>query len=820
MKSRQAGKFYSLLMFMVVSCLAGLLVAGLAIPVAAMAGVAGTAVSSSLSELPMYLATPPQAQKTRLQMSDGSLLAEFYDENRLIVSLDEISPYMQKAQLAIEDHRFYEHGALDLKGFLQAVITNLPGGSEGRGGSTLTQQYVKQVRVEEAQSRNDVAGVAEAQDPSLKRKILEMRYAIELENRFTKDEILNNYLNIAYYGDGAYGVEAAAHHYFNTTAAKLTLGQAAMLAGIVQYPSRNPNADVESATNRRDTVLAQMVKYEYITQAEADEAMKEVYDPDQGTDALSGCANSRYPFVCQYAELALLDMPYFGADTGNAERTAQQRKTTLYRGGYTITIVINPAVQDAAQDAVSSLVAPTDRVVGVMAMVQPGTGKIIAMAQNRPWGTDTSTGAIQYNDAVDSDMGGREGYQLGSTFKAFTIAAALDSGIPPTKVFNSPGRLDMSKTQWKGCDGSFTTPYQAQNANAAGFGKQDMYKAAINSVNTYFLQLEQMVGVCKTVQMASSLGVKEACPECDDYVNTPEFQAAYPGTKEDYTGDLVADFNTRPSFTLGSLLSSPLNQATAFATFAARGIHCDPIILGAITDNAGKSIEVPSANCAQAIRPEVADGVNRILSGVAQSFGGSYATLPGYRPFACKTGTDNETSSLTFAGYTPEIAGVALLAVDRDRVYADYWGQYPQGRPRLIGYTLENGTYLPGYSHVDPPRMWRPAMSAAIEILGLPATGFTAPPASILVGAKTAPPDTKGMSPEQARKVLEDAGYLVDKKEVYDDSPKGTYLGATCEPYAYSTCDLTYSQGPRPKPPSSKPTTSPGDDDDDEEGGG
>ena len=172
-------------------------------------------------------------------MANGKTLAYFYDENRIPVPLNKIAPVMRQAQLAIEDHRFYEHGALDVKGTLRALVRNSASDGVTQGGSSITQQYVKMVQIEACQAKGDADCTKDAQAPTMERKIRELRYAIALEKQLTKDQILEHYLNIAYYGEGAYGVEAAARHYFSTTAAKLTLPQAAMLAGLVQNPDAN-----------------------------------------------------------------------------------------------------------------------------------------------------------------------------------------------------------------------------------------------------------------------------------------------------------------------------------------------------------------------------------------------------------------------------------------------------------------------------------------------------------------------------------------------------------------------------------------------------
>ena len=209
-------------LFILVSVLCGLLVAGLAIPFAAASGVSAQAADRELNNLPTNMTLPAAPQRTKVLDVNGHVLAYFYDQNRIYVPLSKIAPVMRTALLSIEDHRFYEHGAFDPQGMLRAFLTNQANGGTVQGGSSITQQYVKMVLVNEAELNGDTAAVKAAQATTYQRKITELRYAIALEKKLSKNQILERYLNLAYFGDGAYGVEAAARHYFDTTADKLT----------------------------------------------------------------------------------------------------------------------------------------------------------------------------------------------------------------------------------------------------------------------------------------------------------------------------------------------------------------------------------------------------------------------------------------------------------------------------------------------------------------------------------------------------------------------------------------------------------------------
>jgi membrane peptidoglycan carboxypeptidase len=762
-------------MFVVVSVLAGLLVAGLSVPAAAIGGTSAKYVAQGIESLPAELTITPVADKTVILMADGQQLAQLYDENRTVVALDQIAPIMRTAQVAIEDTRFYQHGALDLKGTLRALVKT-GSGSDVQGGSTLTQQYIKQVRIEAAQAAGDQAGVLAAQEQTLSRKVLELRYAIALEAKYTKDEILNRYLNIAYYGDGTYGVEAAAKHYFNVSAKDLTLAQAAMLAGLTQNPvATDPVNHPQAATDRRDVVINRMLELGLITASDAAAAKATVFDKSKVVPSQTGCVGTTYPFMCDYVVRSLEQNPALGA-------TVADRKNTIYRGGLVIKTQIDSAAMNVAQQAVSSKVAAIDPVISTMVEVQPGTGLILAMAQSRPvMGTNADKGETFYNYAVSASMGGAEGYQAGSTFKAFTIAAALDRGIPVTKTFVGTSPLPLQNRVFRTCDASgadtsfkYPSKFGQQNEFNQNYGTLDMRTAAAKSVNTYFVQLEGVAGICQAARMAKSAGVEMSNGK-----------------------DLIQEYSYLPSFTLGVAEVTPLSMAVSYATLAARGVHCDPIIVSSIASRDGKAITTQSANCKQVMRAEVADGVNYVLQAVMQSGGtGANVRIRDGRPQAGKTGTTDSHASVWFAGYTPNIAGVAMAAIDKSPKYAAYWAAH---NGSLSGIRLSTTWLLNGSGSGDAGDIWTPAMTKAVA--GLPATPFTAPPDSILHGTKTSIPSTSGMSATQARAVLEANGFSVTQRPIYDNSAAGTYIGVSCDGYVGGSCFLNYSQGPRPAAP-------------------
>ncbi len=767
---------YSLVMFAIVSVLAGVLIAGLFVPVAGLMGVGSKAAADELNNLPAELATPVPPTRSKVLMANGKTLAYFYDENRIYVPLTKIAPVMRQAQLAIEDHRFYEHGALDVKGTLRALVRNTANDGITQGGSSLTQQYVKMVQIEACQAKGDAECTKEVQAPTVERKVRELRYAIALEKRLTKDQILERYLNIAYYGEGAYGVEAAARHYFSTSASKLKLAQAALLAGLVQNPdANNPVRNPGAALDRRDVVLNRMIDLTMISTDQADRAKKAKFNKKLVRPTPNGCVGTRYPFLCDYVYRTLLNTPSLG-------KTVEDRENMVKRGGLTVQTAIDTKTQDLAQKRVSAVVGPRDPVISTMNMIQPGTGLIVAMAQSRPvMGANAKKGQTYWNLAVDPAMGGIQGYQAGSTFKAFTAAAALEKGIPLSKRYNAARTMNFSGRSFESCEGRSRVYGSWKVSNSTGTnGNMDMYKGAAMSVNTYFVQLALDTGMCRVTKMAEKLGVKS-------------------GSRD---RDLVGFYNDKPAFTLGSVEVSPLSMAEAYATFAARGIHCNPVIVSKITSRSGKSLEPLSANCKRVISKDVADGVNRLLSRVMTNGTGTRARIPDGRPQAGKTGTIDSNEAVWFAGYTPEIAGVGMISID-NRKKPFIRGKYPFKGSGVKGYRVpSSGIYLEGSGSGDAGmKIWKPVMSSYLK--GKPRTGFKAPPGKILHGKITRVPSLYGLSISAATKKLQQEGFSVVRQYVYSNStPKygfiGWYPGSGGRISEFGTVSALYSNGRDP----------------------
>src|SRR6478609_1520777 len=364
-----------ILSFVAAGALCGVLVAGLLLPATA---VAGTAVSSSIGmfgRLPddLDMSAPPAA--SRVLASDGSVIATFYAENRAPVALAKMSPFIRDGIVSIEDARFYQHGGIDTTGILRALVATAQGGRQG--ASTITQQYVNNMIIESlvAQGKGDEVKLGYAK--TIGDKLREMKLAIALETKYSKDQILQGYLNIVYFGNGAYGIDAAAHEYFNVSAAQLTLPQAAALAGVVNSPVYyDPLTQPDHVVSRRNEVLDKMLQQGKISQADHDAAVRAPIGLNVHP-ASQGCAGAvSAPYFCDYVQRLILNDPAFGPDE-------DARKKLLYLGGLTIRTTLDPALQKVAQDQVNAAMAASDPLQrgSSLVSVQPGTGKVLTMAQ-------------------------------------------------------------------------------------------------------------------------------------------------------------------------------------------------------------------------------------------------------------------------------------------------------------------------------------------------------------------------------------------------------------------------------------------------------
>src|SRR5918999_6056274 len=328
--------------------MAGVLVAFIALPMVGSAGLAARDASNNFENMPINIDTSPPPEKTVVQAADGTTLATFFDEYRESVRLDQVAPIMRKAIIAIEDSRFYQHGALDLKSSIRALATNAEANEVKQGGSTLTQQYVKNLLIEHAKTPEERQA---ARAPTVGRKLRELRYALDIEQKMSKDQILEGYLNVAYFGAGAYGAQAAAKRYFSKPAAKLKLAEAALLAGITNSPfAYDPTLHPGAARTRRNTVLERMAQLGVVSRQDAARAAQSPVRLRE-TKPEGGCDASRAAFFCTYVRHEMINI-LSGGKKSRVEEATQQ----LQRGGYTIRTTLDRRTQRAAQHALNDRV--------------------------------------------------------------------------------------------------------------------------------------------------------------------------------------------------------------------------------------------------------------------------------------------------------------------------------------------------------------------------------------------------------------------------------------------------------------------------------
>jgi len=628
--------------------------------------------SETVLELPDELVLPPAPESSTLYASDGkTVIATFGDQYRVQLEYDQIPGSVIDALVATEDSNFFEHNGVDPEGVMRALVTNLADGGTSEGASTITMQYVRQVLSYTATTPDEVAAASEV---TVDRKVKEMGYALALEEEMSKEEILTNYLNTVYFGNGAYGIGAAAQVYYGKVPADLTVPESAMLVGLIQSPSNyDPiNGSSEAAKVRRDHVINRMVAVGYLTDAEGEEskATDLALNPQQANNTSGGAIDSDYGFFVDYFEQWWEQQSDFG-------ETEEIRKARLYRGGYEIVSTLDVELQDASQDAVENQLETGSEYALGSVVVEPGTGAIEVMAVNRNYSNDISDngpntagpGQGTYPNTTNPVLTGSSslaGYQAGSSFKMFTMLAALEDGMPLDTTIYSPYQYTSEYVVGDG-EASCGDYWCPKNASASEVGNYNMWTGFGESVNTYFVQLAERVGVDKAIDVAERLGIK--------FRNTADLSHVENNPK------------TYGPFVLGVTQTTPMDMAAAYAALPADGVYCEPIPARSATTLTGASIPFTS-DCNQAISVEVARAAvdaarcptgygaatGNCTWGTAEQVG---AAVDG--PVAGKTGTTDSNSTNWFVGFTPNAAAAAFVA-DPDGPQ-NYVGRSNLGKP-------------------------------------------------------------------------------------------------------------------------------------------
>ncbi|WP_432497181.1 penicillin-binding protein [Kineococcus auxinigenes] len=773
--------------FTAVSAAAGVLAAGLVVPAVAATGSAARMGVEVFNDLPAELGDQKLSEATTILWADATVMARVYDQNRSVVSFDQIAPVMRDAIVSIEDERFYEHGAVDIQGIARALVSNAGGGGT-QGASTLTQQYVKNVLVEQAVEEGDAEAAAAAVDADgvdgYARKLREMKLAVGVEKEMSKDEILAAYLNVAYFYNNVYGIEAAAQYYFSKPASELALHEAALLAGLVQNPAGyNPAEKEEAAIGRRNVVLGQMLKLGKIDQAAHDAAVAAplglVLQPSR-----QGClAAASAAYFCDYVTHVVAQDPAFG-------ETVEERQELLRRGGLTIRTTLDPTVQRITQEAVNAGVNPGQSARSAASVVEPGTGKILAMAQDTTYSVDEDViGHTTLNYNVSKDMGGGNGFQQGSTFKPFTLATWLKAGRSLDSVVASPRSGSDPISAFTACGSKIRSgdTYTYYNSESSSSGSMTVRRATSHSVNTAYVSMEKQLDICDIAATAQSLGVYKAS-----------------ATKNFLTGEVNRNLDQNPSMTLGTNLVTPLSIAGAYAAFAAEGTFCKPTAITEVLDTEGEPLPVPSADCKQVLDPNIARNVTEALEGGWQSGTARGVERIG-RPVASKTGTTNDSADVWFAAYTPQLA-------------AAVWVGHASGTDSLNGERINGKRYRRVYGATIPGPIWANIVGPASEALNLPEEDFTPGTNEGLrtttTNGRVQVPNVVGRSVSSATRVLEAAGFEVsvssrrvtsssiDEGLVARQSARSASAGATIT--------LTRSAGaPAPEPEPEETTQEP-----------
>jgi membrane peptidoglycan carboxypeptidase len=634
---RRHPRLRAFLLLFVALPLAGLLTAGIVTPLVVGSGLAARSSADLLTPLPSALGDRPLVGNSAVLAADGSVLTYFYRDNRTPVPSDRIAPAMKQALVDIEDARFYQHGGIDLEGTARALVSNLLAGGVREGGSTITQQLVKQTLLQTAETPDERQAATEQ---SVGRKLREARLAMAMEERYSKDEILTRYLNLVYFGSGAYGVEAAAHRYFGVAAADLDVLQSATLAGLVQTPTAdNPITDPARALVRRNQVLERMHAQGHLSEADLATLSAGPVTVAPTPPPPNGCVGAVIGgFFCAFLQKHLTE-------------TLGIPQDVLEGGGLTIRTTLRPDIQSSGDAAVVRTQPMGAPLAAVFTAVEPGTGHVQAMSVNRRFGYDANDPA---QESVNLNVAASQG--AGSTYKVFVAASALERGIPPwnTITTSDPYTSHVYKNG--------QAPYTVQNVGTYP-PTLTMVEALIRSSNTYFVALEDQLGSVEgPVRMAQRMGLFSLDPVADQVVR-----------------------ENRGSFTLGAEATSPLALASAYSTMAASGTQCVPTPVTEVLDASGQRLRVDGKpvdvgdHCTPgAMPPAVATTINQILLGdVGLPIGtGTRAAIPGH-DIAGKTGTSQNRFSIAFIGYTPHYtASVMVLNPKHNEDVGTYGGGY------------------------------------------------------------------------------------------------------------------------------------------------
>lgn len=615
---------------------------------------------------------PTVALSSFIYDKDGNEITVFRGEQHRVnvESLDEVPRNLQNAVIAIEDERFWQHSGIDLRAILRAARSNLNEGGVSEGGSTITQQYVGLVFLDRT-------------DQSASRKLEELNLAREFEAQYTKEFILTEYLNLVYFGEGAYGVRAAADQYFNKELTQLTISEAAIIAGLIQAPSTyNPYLNLDATVQRRRQVLDRMLTNGFITQKEYDQARTEPINLAPRVQVLSSTYQAPY-FVEEVRQWILSD-PRFG-------ETNEERARLLFEGGLRIHTTLDLQLQQGAEAAIAEILPDPQGPTAAVVVIENDTGYVRALVGGKDFFSDDPS--ARFNLAT---QGGR---QAGSAFKPLILAAALEQGVQLATLYPAPEEITIPVVE---------IDQEWEVEGGPGGGVVTLEEATIRSYNTVFAQLMEDIGPEAGVEMATRLGV--------DSPLQPVLSAV-----------------------LGTNDVTVMDMATAFSTFARRGVKVAPTLVSHIVGPTGEMLYERTLESERVLSVEIADQITDVLYQAVEVGTGRRAQLPGIQA-AGKTGTAEEFRDATFSGYTSDYT-------------TSVWVGFPQGQismePPTTPIEVFGGTY--------PAQIWQGVMSAAHSTVSPQDSvrSFPAPPVTTTTAVEsleTAVPDVIGLTAAEAER--------------------------------------------------------------------
>lgn len=585
-------------------------------------------------------------QKSTMYARDGStVIATFYNQNRIVVPLKKISKTMQQAVVAREDRRFWTHAGVDVQGVMRAFVqTYLVKGSQ-QGGSSLTQQYVKNVLLMQAIEDDDSIAQYHATEDTIARKIREMLISVQMEKKYSKAEILQGYLNIAQFGNNLYGVETAAQRYFSVSAADLNVVQSATIAAITKNPSLyDPlvEENQKESENQRNIVLKLMLQEGYITQKQYTEAVNTpLKDTLKAQDVNVGCQDTGdYAYFCDFVVHRIQNSEEFG-------KTRAERNKLLQEGGLKIVTTLDVEANSTMMETARNTIPPDDPsgMEIAMAAVKPGTGEVLSFGLNRyydatPAAANDPTKTSQ-NYAVDLADGGGSGWTIGSSWKPINLIAWMEAGHSINdnlQTSTSYPTTDFACSNYSGGADS----WNVSNAMGAGtVNPESPFLGLVRSHNTTQASMGAILKLCKVADTATELGYHDAA-----------------------TGETIDKTQVyTPSMMIGSVNVSPLTMASIFAVYASNGVQCNPIAISKVTDKDGNDLKVPSANCHQAVDKDIIQTLAYTLNqGTVRPDGAgwSFRLADGRKSFG-KTGT-SEDLAVSGGSFIPnQIAAFAVV---------------------------------------------------------------------------------------------------------------------------------------------------------------